>query len=499
MARFCIRLTGCLVLSLCSWAAAQPRPINALVPADCLVAYMAKPYAAADTPASRPATSGPDSEKLPEMSIASVAVFLSASGLIPDEGQVFADIAGALPLLGSFEHAVLLLDVSSRIVRPSTRPAGEDEEEQSLRLNDLQIAVIFRTEGRQKVVLDQINRLVTRYTNTTVGELQTVKVAGYVCQRLTDERLPGWALWEWGRLDDFYVLCFGEGAFEKIVRSYAGQSPRLSDDSWFKAASSRIAGDTAVAQWFIALSRIEDKLAQVAQRRFTRVIRALQADGMTHDLWTVGQTDRALTFYRCYRRNGEDVVRRYSDPQAYSPAHRKIVPGQARYYGVIHLPTRWLIDELPQAWLAAKSESYTRTWTKIWNRLQEETGIDIDDNLIEHLGDDVVLFDYPPHPLRIPFAITVAIEIDNRKAVQVALDALLAAWGRYLDEGTQPAGRRLLRAKVRQDQDGIWYLQAGVFGPALKVTDHYIVLSWSPQALRDALVFIEGQKAAAQQ
>ena len=85
-----------------------------------------------------------------------------------------------------------------------------------------------------------------------------------------------------------------------------------------------------------------------------------------------------------------------------------------------------------------------------------------------------------------------AIEIDDQKPVKTAVDALLKAWGQYLDERAERSGTKLMRVKVRQDKkDGIWYLQAGILGPALKVTERYLVISWSPQALRDALQSIE--------
>jgi hypothetical protein len=117
--------------------------------------------------------------------------------------------------------------------------------------------------------------------------------------------------------------------------------------------------------------------------------------------------------------------------------------------------------------------------------------MDIDGKLISHLGEYVVIYDYPPHPLRIPFAWTIAFEIDDRESVQLALNAILSAWSRYLDERAKRDESGLVRVKVRHDRDGVWYLQAGILGPALKVVDGYVVVSWSPQALRDALKYIE--------
>lgn len=482
----CVAVGLTLVPPLGSQAA--ERQISDLVPADSLIVYMARPYARlAQTTQPGPG----DAQTGATSTIATILAFLNASGLIPDEGQVFADIAAALPLLGRFEHAIVLLDISSRIVRPS--PSDDDGSPQpvSLRLKQLQAVVLLRTNGQHRAVLDHLNRIIGRYTNDEMARLRVEEVGGYTYQRLVDQRLPGWAVWEWGRLDDFFVVSFGEGAFERIAKAYTGHSPRLSEDEWFKAATIKTHGHRALAQGFIALSRLEKRLGNVTRGRHTRVIAALDADNMSHDLWTIGLQGRALTWYRCYRRNGRDVTRSYSDPSTYPPHHQRLIPDEAGHYAIIKVPTRWLVDNLPRAWTAAQSESHVEAWARVWQRLEQETGIDIDGNLIKHLGENVIIFEYPPHPLRIPFALTIAFEIDDREEVQIAIDALLGAWGRYLDERAKRKGTTLVRVTVHHDKDGVWYLQAGILGPALKVTDRYLVLSWAPQALRDALTYIE--------
>lgn len=478
------RYVWLLVWVLTATSTLAARPLMDLVPADSLIVYAANPYERL-LPTSRP-------DGQPTFSIASIAAALNAAGLIPNEGQVFADIAGALPLFGQFEHAVVLLEVSSRVVeREEATASAPAELGPSLRLKRLQTAVIFRTGEQSSVVLQQLDRVIGRYTNQGVAQLTTQQEAGYSYQRLADERLPGWAIWEWGRLDEFYVVSFGEGAFMKVAKTHAGQVRRLADDAWFRSALAKTHGDKALVQSFFALSRLRAGLGDAAQGRVARVADALQASNMTHDLWTIGQEGRALTWYRCYHRDGEDFIRTYSEPASYPPRHRRIVPDAARHIAIINAPTRWLVDNLPRAWMASQSEGNLRKWKRAWRTLEQETGIDIGGNLIEHLGQTIVIFDYPPHPLDIPFALTIAIEIKNQRAVRMATDALLSAWGQYLDDRAERNQTVLVRVKVKRDDDGVWYLQAGILGPALKVTDRYVVISWSPQALRDALKYVE--------
>ncbi|HWL94896.1 MAG TPA: hypothetical protein VNT79_15360 [Phycisphaerae bacterium] len=457
----------------------EPRPITDVVPGDNLIVYMARPYAALQEPS---ATSQP----APGVSIATILSLLSTSGLLPDEGQVFADIAAALPLLGRYEHALVLLDVSSKVIR---RPGRTPEEAPrvSLRLKNMQAAMVFRTEGADRPVLQQLNRIIGRYTNNEIAQLSTENAAGFDYQRLVDERMPGWAIWEWGKLGDFYALCFGTGSFEKLARTYADASDSLSDDPWFAEAMKRTKGDAAVAKWFIGLERMERRLNEVARGRHEKVIAALGADRISHDLWTVGVEGRALSCFRFYRRNGKDQLQEYSDPEKFPPAQMRIVPRDARHHAVINVPTRWLVDNVPRAWLAAQSQRHVDEWTKIWESLEQEVGVDVSSNLINNLGDHIVMFDYPPHPLDIPLAYTMAIEIRDRKAVEVAIESILSAWGQYLDDRARRGSSSLVRVRVLHAPDDVWYLQAGILGPALKITDRYVVISWSPQALRDAL------------
>lgn len=462
-----------------SLAMARSRPLADGIPQDAMIAYMAVPYGSLDA---KDASSQPTSGQ-PTSTIITILAFLNASGMIPDEGQVYADVASALPLLGQYEHSIVLLDASSKLVPRTDGGPGPGP----LRLKHLEAFVMLRTNGENTAILEHLNRIVGRYTNTDVARLESPTTHGASYQRLVDSRLPEWAVWEWGQLGDDYVICFGRGTFDKVASTHSGDAPSLSKDPWYARAQANLVTDRTLAHWFIGFDRVAKRLGEISQPRVDRVLAHLQASEITRDMWVVGLHDRALSWSRVYQRNGDNVVRRYSDPAAYTADMLRVIPDGARHYTILNVPSRWLVDSVPQAWIASGSEQSIRQWQSIWNGLEAETGIDLSGYLSNNLGDHVILFDYPVHPLEIPFAMTIAIEIKNPRAVRTAMDAVMSAWGQYLEAISSKSKSRLSKVNVLRAPDGIWYLQAGIWGPAMKVTDRYMVISWSPEALRQAI------------
>ena len=457
--------------------AVSPMEIASLVPARSLIAYMAVPYSALEEDV-------PVGGKRPVATIQQVIGFLKFGGLIPDEGQVFADIAVALPLLGQYEHALVVIDASSRQVkRPPDRLGGEPRT--SLRLGKLEAAVILKTDSKNAPVLENLNRVVARYTNSDIAILDNLNAEGFAYQRLRDKRLPKWACCEWGLVGDYFVIGFGEESFEAIAKTQRNKQLCLAGDAWFMQAQNKISKDSALASWFIGFDPLKHRLGEISRERVDRVLAELGATNISRDLWTIGLDGKALYWSRCFEANGKDEIRKYSNPEQYFARHLNTIPLDARHYTILNLPTRWLLESVPKAWLATGAEARIEQWQKIWEGLEVETGLDLSSLLIDNLGDHILVFDYPVHPLNVPFALTIAIEIRKPEAVKSSLDAILSAWGQYLDQTAERKDSKLFRVKVQRDKD-VWFLQAGILGPALIVTDRYIVVSWSPHAVRQA-------------
>ena len=122
--------------------------------------------------------------------------------------------------------------------------------------------------------------------------------------------------------------------------------------------------------------------------------------------------------------------------------------------------------------------------------MEQELGLETDADLLDHLGQYVILHTYPPHPFRVPFMFTALVAIDNPDSVRSAIDALMSAWQRHLAEKQARTGRSWFSLRVIRGQDGIWYLRAGLNGPAVGVADRWLVISYSPEAVRANLRFL---------
>ncbi len=475
-------LATCCCFAVSATASADVTPplgstVLGAIPADAVVVLSGRPLRDLELVTSAPST-GPAAG--PETTIDAVLALLSTSGVLSGQGQGYADIAGCLPLLARHEFAVALLDISGT-APPSTSPTASQP---SFRLEQLQVALVLRTNGHNDAVLTTLNRIISRYTNNTVATLTTQPVGRYEVQRLRDRRAPAWAVCEWLAMDKLFIVTYGAGAMEQVVATLNGDSAALAADPWFRAAQVRCDAPRGWVSITLNHRQAQRRLPDVILTRLRAVIGSLGNAGDDRELWIVGLDGREWTLRRVCRRGSRDIFADYTPRRAGDESLRGRIPAEAKHFAILRVPLRRLIENSAAAILAAQRQSRADAMRKWWAATESDSGVDIDTEILPRLGDELVLFDYPPHPLRIPFALTVAVPIRDPDRARAAVDAAFTAWSKYLQSKKSSP---LLAMSINRADDGLWYLQAGIVGPALKVTDRFIVLSWSPQALREAL------------
>lgn len=415
---------------------------------------------------------------------------LRAAGLLDEDAGLLADVLGSLGVLGDYPLAVVVTDVRAQ-------PAGED----SFQLADLQAAIIVRTNGVDGRITSQIQKLLSAYTSAERARIERHEAFATTVYTLVDDRLPGWARLRWAAHGDFYVVALGERAFDAVARCIRGGSGGLAGDALFQRQHRAIAGETANVEWMLELNRIEERLADISTGRVARVRAALGLGDIDRATWAIGRDGRAITAAAIYgSAPGDRLLRIASRIEPGDPLGR-LVPPEADAYAVIAYPPQRLVRHVRDAYLSSRRPQVGDRLRAAWAGLEASKGFSVELDLYAHLGQRIVIHTYPAHPLGIPFFVTVLFEIDGSpQRVRDTLDKVLTQCAEWLAGGERADANgpdATFALRLQHDADGVWYLQAGINGPGLAVVDRWIVVSYSPYAVRQNVALINALPASA--
>ena len=447
-------------------------PLSELIPADAMVVLFGRPA---------PAPQG-DGASNTLTRLGQMLTMGRRMGLIPEQSRVLADILGTLPMLGRYPHALALLDIAARPL-PN----------QGYRLAHLQAALVFDTAGDHEAVAARIQALLDAYTvdtHTTLTEVKVKPAAPYV--RLIDDRLPEWCVIEWGALDRRFVVTIGRGAFERIASIARNRRRSIAGDAWYARAHERCHGPASSLELVVDFERIERRLSAVVKGRARSVLDRLGIHVARRILWTSGMAGRAITSYVMIAGRDGDQFVPLSDPATYDPNALAAVPDAAETFTILSVPIAQLIRNGRDAYLASQRPRRRDKLRQRWAAFEAEFDFDVETELLDHLGGNLIVHTYPPHPLRVPLLCTLQFEIrDDPKSVRAVMNKLLTAWQQRLEQPKNKLAWVGLRPRLVHADDGVWFIQVGLYGPALAVTDRWIVVSFSPHAVRANLRLLE--------
>ncbi|UCC29488.1 MAG: hypothetical protein JSU86_14955 [Phycisphaerales bacterium] len=454
-------VVGTLVLALADRAYATPPELLKTVPSDVVAAYFASGADSARDPGEIGHTLG-------------LVTFLADQahrvGLLSrfDAGtRVWLDTLAAASVVLAYPHTVVLFEI-----RAAARPDGGH------RLARLHAALIVRTGGTNEELAGRIQHLLNTYTNSDQTLLSTRSVQGPVAFVLQDRRLPSWATITWGQLDDYYVIAVGDGAYDRAVETIADRTKSLAADPWFTKALTQANGVGAPLAWYVRFDKLYRDVDASLAEKISRVMSAIGLAGTQRALWTVGRNDRAVEAKAILRRNSADEVATIAQDLLPGTFGGSAIPEGAGGYAIIDCNPRRVLRGLCDAYLAAKSPHAQQGARSFWRGLQAEADVSIEQDIVAHLGQPLLIHDYPRHALSLPLAWTIAVPVTgDARALRRQLDRLLEAGRRRL------AGNSVLQ--LRHDADGVWYIQYGLTGPGLVVTDKWLVASFSPYAVRE--------------
>lgn len=398
-------------------------------------------------------------------------------GIDPTAGLV-VDAVALLPELARYPRALVLLDVRADAL-------GDG----GFRLGGIAAGLVVVTGGDHARIAANLQSLLDRYANDLTGRLTQRAHDRTTVYTLTDNRLPPWAVIEWGPVRDCYLIAFGPGTLDRLASTVTGESPNLASDGWFAQAHGRGRGPRARWEWTVDLDALCRRLVPVMGDKPRRVTDALGLAEVSRALWTVGPPSRTIDAACVLRAAGRDRTIPITLTGEEVGRFASLIPPQAGSGAVIHARLPEMIPRACEAYLAARSPSVRDRLREHWAAIQRQADVQAERDILHRWGRHVIVHDFPRHPLGLPLLRTVLIELDgSADAVRAALDRLLEAAQAYVRRQTEEPSAL---SWLKRDADGVWYVQFGLLGPALAVTDQWIVISTSPQAVRQNVQWLD--------
>ncbi len=456
-----------LLTTLCVVAPASAgEPID-FVPDDTLLVWYARPEADAPPPSDQPSAL---------QTLLDLGTRIAGQPL-NREAQLNVRMVEMFMLATRYPYALALIDARAQPLEND--PAAR-------RVDRLKFALIVDNRQQSEPFLRLIQKTVNEQTDSAAASLVSKEAYGAKYQELRDRRLPNWSVIAWGHVDDMFVLTVGEDVWPMIAAVASSELDGLTEDPWYAVARGG-RRSTALVEIFVSPEAIQDRLDPFIDGRAAAFFEAWDAERLHRAHWTLGYQGRAL-FCEAHFLVGEQTHKRvYADADFRDTRLLQSVPSNAKY-AVFDLPVDRFLRRFFLGIMSIQNAKARANIERVWAEMQEKYGFDAQRDILSRLGRHIVLHNEPPHPLRLPLAVTTLIEIRHEPdEVQAAVETFCKAWRATLDEAAARSDYPP-DFTVNRDNDGVWYLRFGpLAGLAWTVTDRYIITSWSPNALREYL------------
>ncbi len=387
------------------------------------------------------------------------------SGLPVKTGMIL-DALAAWPLIGRKPFAIVCTEVRAE----PTEAGGH-------KLSALRLALVLFDRAGDPLVTSGIQRFLNRYTNAEESFIRKEKTAQGAVYRLVDRRLPMWAAVEWGAFENHYIVGFGLDAWRDVAKPASPGS--LADVPWVRQAMEQTNARKASGLLYCDVARLRERLGPGLGEVDRQVLHALQADRHDSVFWAWDSVGRAVWLNRYARVAGRDFTTKLAEPLAPEDEAR-MVPAEADWYSAFRWDGSATIGRISAAYLVSRSPENRRRVEEYWSSLAKVASLDFQQDLIDQLGDRIVVHNHPPHPLGVGLLSTFEFSVSGSTTrVSDLVERLFKEWSGALRRNFPGQLPDLTRT-----DDGIWYLNFGLQGPAVAVTDGWIIVGPSPMAVR---------------
>ena len=374
-----------------------------------------------------------------------------------------------------YPHAIALIDARAR-------PVGKD----GRRVDRLKLALVIKTGGDSSPLRRMIQKIVNEQTDAGAAQLRRAKLGDWLFQTLVDRRLPRWAEISWGDIGEHFVVTLGDGVWADVADVALGKAPSIRRDEWYHGVRAGRSEQPSI-EILANLQDVRRRLDPFVDGRASEFLSAWKASQIERTHWAIGYEDRGLFCDAGFLRRGRTIRRRFAHPSLGDAKLRKAIPDGARY-AIFKVSPRELVPRLVESLITTRNKKTRGNIRAQWKLIQERHGFDAQRDVLDNLGDFIVLHNDPPHPLNIPLTFTMLVPIRSQpERVRAAIDKMCQGWKAALEQAAVNSDEPSIFG-LRRDDDGVWTLQiAFIAGPAWTVTERYLITSWSPAALRGYL------------
>ncbi len=394
------------------------------------------------------------------------------------EARLWLDLVAAWPTLAEQPLAIVLTHLT-------VQPYGDGH-----RLDEVRLAVLLHTKGENERIMGAIQQFLNRYTNTRVCRVEPVESGPPGRFRLVDRRLPKWAVIDWGPVGEFYVIGIGEAVFDEAARSLADESCSADSGGRLESAWVALNGEDAVAFWLIDFEALRSSLQPAAEDIPARVLQSINVNQFDHAAWSLYRQGQAVNLESLYFRGNQAQRITIADPATPREQAEGLIPEEAETYTLIRWDPKAQVLQARDAYLRARSPSNVRKLKRNISHFEDQLDVSLERDLLDQLGPRLLFHSYPRHPLSLGSLRTIQIEIAGSAAlVRSTLDKLFTRWQQqWVLRGPDSEGVLSFSCPLlHKADDGVWYLQFGLYGPAAAVCGEWIVISVSPLAVRKNL------------
>jgi len=440
--------------------------LTRLLPADAFVAYaITDSYpgrAEPDTP-----TGDPPPAPIAKISLLDQAQSLGLLSVMDPCTRQWLDAATAIGTVFDYPHAVGLVDISSE-----SRADGGSQ------LGRVGAVLVAATGGDDARFTRRIQHLLDTYTNSEHSVLTTSRVGNVDWTRLRDRRMPDWFVLNWGKVGDYYVVTVSDRAFDLMLGVLNEGGATLADEPWFAAARQRVDYDYTSFVLYANLAELRRRVDAGLGAKVAEVQGAFRLSDVSRALWVARRDGRALEMRGLLHR-GERDERQVIAARSFADQLREpVIPEKATRFAVFNGRPRRICRGIADAYLAARSPDAADKSRAFWRGLEEKSGVSIENDILARLGDRIILHDYPRPVIDIPVARSIVVSVDHEpQLLRRHIDEILT----YLSQVLIPPGL----FQLRRADDGIWYMQYGLNGPAMAVLDRWLVVAFTPTAVRE--------------